>query len=1205
MFKSINRISFALSLGLFATFDATQINAITLADQPLFIGTTFKPNLMYILDDSSSMFSEVMPESLTIGPSNDVLVYPWAQLVYHNSSDSWINSNGLVAKPSDIYGKLVRSKLNTLYYDPSKLYKPWISTDGATEMLPADPVCALHNPMKTGVTPRFCRNLTTTVAATPVGNSTTFDSITRTWVICNSLACGGTNTNTGDVAYYPATYYTYSGSVTVSATNADLWDNSKYTEVRIDNLPIGEVYSSDGRGADRTDCATIAGVVTCTYDQEIKNFANWYTYYRSRILTARGGSGRAFSKLELESMRVGYAQLNKASTAIDGVNTTMIMQGVRSFTAAQRTTFLTALYNTNIPKDGSTGYTPLRTALEVAGKYYQRDDTKSPWADDPFLGQAASNHASCRNSNTLLMTDGYWNNGIAYSDAAGDADYTAGESVYNPKTLANENTYVPGPPFRDGASTTYSNTLADVAMQYWKTDLRKASGTDLSNDVRPNAKDPAFWQHMTTFTVGLGVDGTVVYPNAAIAAGTFPAWPNPGAASATNPEKADDLLHAAVNGRGEFFNARDPDTFANSLAEALKQIGAAAQVGNASAAAANSTSLNNESVVYQALFDSKDWSGQLVAKELNPDGSITPTPLWTSSIPATRNIFTNGAAGGLAFTVANFTLLTVTQQAALVTTDRLKWVRGEAISGMRTRTKMLGDIVNSDPAFAGRNNLRYDRLPAALGGTTYTTWYNANKKNRREVLYVGSNDGMLHAFNAHVPETPTDSVTAKTQGEELFAYVPSMIYDKFVALSSPTYTHRPLVDGPTYVSDAYFGGAWHSILVGTLGGGGRGIYVLDVTNPETTGVGPFGPSKVLFELDSTRYPELGNITGQAIIAPGKDNRWKIFIGNGHNSSNAALEKAYLAVIDIESEVTKEPVGSATNFTRFVATDATPLNGLSQPALLPDAQGRVAAAYAGDMQGNLWKFSSDTSGAWTNPIASSKPLFVARDKAASDATAKKQPITGSPTLGVNTLVTPARVMVYFGTGRYLTAGDAAAGTDVQSFYAIVDRGTAITGRESNFHVKSFTGTTTRTISNETTGSGASKTSNVNWLATPILNGWYIDFNAGERIITKPLLLFDRLIFPTLLPSSNSCNSGGSGWLMEMIGVGNDPLDYTVLDSSGNKKLDQAIVGRLTPVESGGKDGTIVIVGIKTDGGIESSLGKKLLINLGRLSWRELQ
>ena len=1191
---------------------AANTHAISLSQKPLFLTSGAEPNLMFVLDDSGSMQFEVTPEKYRIASlANTVFVFPIAHGYYGTNA-----YNTRVAAPGgrSVYGKLLRSRLNASYYDPSKRYDPWVASDGSI-MSNASPTCALHNPINTGTGEAKCRNLT-------VESTRQFNNTYSTWVACTSMTnCSANNTVSGNWTYYPATYYVYSGG------SGGEWDDDNYTEVKI--VSTVTTYSGHGRSSgNRTDCSTTNGVTVCSYEQEIQNFANWYTYYRSRVLTARAGIGRAFAQQQ-DDIRVGFGTINRRKTTVDGEVMDVIKTGVRKFNATNKRAFLDDLYS--VPMSGGT---PLPYALNAVGKYYERDDDAGPWGKEPGTDDETP-HVECRASYALLMSDGYWTETIT---SIGNADNTQGSVIQNhtPGAAVTSYRYQPGPPFADNQS----NSLADVAMTYWKKDLRG----DLKNRVKPNQIDPAFWQHMTTFTIGLGVEGNISpAPDVADAISNNRTinWPTL-VTSAEDGTKVDDMIHAAINGRGAFFSASEPDVFATRLAGLLQDINAR-ENNNAAAAAANSTSLNTGSIIYNALFDSSNWTGQLKATSLRADGSFGNV-LWSATIPnaASRNIYTFNGTVGRAFLWDN---LTSTQKSALkgsgsdaIGISRLNWVRGvndtvpNDPADLRSRLdslnnlKLLGDIVNSDPAYAGTNNMRYDRLPAALGGNAYTDYYNNVKKNRREMIYVGANDGMMHAFNARI-----DSADSIPSGREMFAYIPTQVISKFPNLASESYgkdnthLHQYMVDGPIYVSDAYINGEWRNILVGSLGAGGRGIYVLDVTNPDT-----FSASNVLFELTETQYPQLGFITGLPIIAPAKDNRWKIFLGNGYNSTAGGSPKAYLGVIDIEDEWSRAKNGSGSTRTQFIATDNVTESALSQPALLPDPNGYVVAAYAGDMRGNLWKFdlSGSTSSSWAASYGTT-PLFVA------SRSGVRQPITGSPTLGFNTELSPARVMVYFGTGRYVAANDNQPSTEIQSFYAVADKGNAIpaSSNRSTLHQKSIASTSTssrRQISGEVTGNYVSA---VNW---GTVDGWYLDFPANERITTKPLLLYDRLIFPTIIPSDDACESGGSGWLMELIAVGNSKLDYKLLGDNGNRFLDVAIFGQLTSLEGTsqagtsssvassnassassssagnecgaagtGSSGVVAVVGIQSDGTQLSNTGGRPCELFNRQSWRELE
>lgn len=1162
---------------------ATSTSALSLSQSPLFLVAGAEPNVMFVLDDSGSMNYEITPESYIEGVN-----------IVQTTGTSRIPD------PSNVYGMLTRSKLNATYYDPAKLYLPWVSSsDGVSLMANANTTCAAVSPGSS--TSTGCLKLTTQVTL----------SSTRK---CTS-AGNCSNQNSANVKYYPATYFYFNGTV------GGEWNSANYTKHEI--ISANAPFTGDGRDSSkRTDCNVVAGVVSCTFAQEIQNFANWYTYYHTRMLTAQAGIGRAFSQ-QKDDIRVGFGSINTTGSSIDGVSSDVIKTGVRVFDVERKKSFLTELY-AEVPS----GSTPLRKALDAIGTYYSRADNGGPWSKDP-ANRDSSPHAECRASYTFLMSDGYWNGDTPSSIGAQDS--VDGSTLYNQGTTGPSSyKYVAGAPF----SASQNDTLADVAMKYWKNDLRD----NLRNRVKPNTVDPAFWQHMTTYTIGLGVVGTLGTINVAdsILNSTSINWPTINT-SVDDGKKIDDMIHAAVNGHGDFFSAGEPDVFAESLAGLLRDINQR-EANNAAAAAANSTNLNTGSVVYNALFNSGDWSGELKATEINPNGTFGNN-LWTASIPSasSRKIYTFAGTSGVEFLWAN---LSTTQKNYLINgeTDaagqaRLGWIRGvndattNSTYALRNREKILGDIVNSDPAYAGTENLRYDRLSSDLGGSSYTTYYNNKKKSRREMLYVGANDGMLHGFNAKLTGTPA-------AGAEVFTYIPNQVFSNFANLTSRLYgqdnqhLHHYMVDGPVYVTDAYIGGQWRSILVGSLGAGGKGIYVLDVTDPDT-----FSAANVLFELSEANYPQLGNITGLPIIAPGMDNRWKIYIGNGYNATSASPSKAYLGIIDIADEINKAANPTASSRTKFIEATSTAETGvenaLAQPALLPDPTGRVVAAYAGDLRGNLWKFdlSGTTESSWKLAY-SGVPLFVAKDSSNN-----RQPITASPTLGFNTELTPARVMAYFGTGRYVATSDNQVSSYIQTIYAIADKGAPITTGITTLHQKTIASSSTsvkRVIDGEVTSSGGNA---VNWATA---DGWYMNFPANERITTKPLLLYDRLIFSTIIPSEDSCNSGGSGWLMELIAVGNTSLTYHLLGDNGNTYSDVAIFGQLTSLEgtlnrgnqtsssgssgssasssssgnecgagASGTSGTIAVVGIRSNGEQVSTTGGRPCELFNRQSWRQLE
>lgn len=627
-----------------------------------------------------------------------------------------------------------------------------------------------------------------------------------------------------------------------------------------------------------------------------------------------------------------------------------------------------------------------------------------------------------------------------------------------------------------------------------------------------------------------------------------------------------------------YFSVNNPALLEPRLKEMLGQ--AAKKEASATSVATNSTRLTEGSKVYQAIFNSEKWSGQLSILEIDSNNKLVETNVKTEAngattfaSPAQRNIYTarknsDGTIQRVAFQWAN---MTPTQKAFLqdggseaLGEARVNWLRGDR-SGegelLRTRELLLGDIVNSSPVISGRKNIRYQRL-AGDAGSAYSTYESP------ELLFVGANDGKLHAFN------PSNL-------NEVYAYVPNAIYNKLARVTSPNYgsggsLHQYLVDGPLFVGDAYLNNEWRTVLVGTFGAGARGLYALDVTD----GAAP----SIIFEFTEEDYPQLGYMLGQAQIAPLPDGTWAVVAGNGYHYSGS--QTSQLVIINLETKAV-----------RFINTDTG--KGLSEPALLPNINGLVEYAYAGDLEGNLWKFDLTESG---TVAYSSTPLFVAKDSSGN-----AQPISTMPTLGLNPLKNNA-VMVYFGTGKYFDIGDnVPTQYPVQSFYAIADTGSVVSytsaTRSNVLHEKTITQTdNTRTIGGERNTEEGVVTSAVNWTD---IYGWYLDFTPehGERVITKPQLIFDRLIFTTLIPTGDPCKAGGESWLMELVAVGNKNIAHRILDEEvGNTRRDQAVVSEMGV--GIGSEKNLLLPLCDVSGACDALLGEIESGARGRMSWKQL-
>jgi len=676
------------------------------------------------------------------------------------------------------------------------------------------------------------------------------------------------------------------------------------------------------------------------------------------------------------------------------------------------------------------------------------------------------------------------------------------------------------------------------------------------------------------------------------------------------------------------------------------------QASAASAVAANSSKLQLGTQVFQAVFNPTDWSGRLLAFALDSaTGVPATTPDWdggqvslnaSSVSPSHRVIITynKGVAGaapkGIPFSwpvdpaSPTTSELTAEQVAALRTnpltatvetapspysaaTDpgskRLLYLRGDGSNEgtgttnyRRRPTTKLGDIVNSNPNFVGAPSAGRPEASYATFAATY--------KNRKPVLYVGANDGMLHAFNACPPATITTRPTGcntgvTTPGAELLGYIPSKVFPNLSKLTARSYSHEYFVDGSPTAGDVQVGTAWKTVLVGGLNRGGQGIYALDITNPENF-TETNAASLVLWEFTDKDDPDLGFTFGTPVITKMANGKWAAILGGGYNNSQTSTDDAsetncasgtggtgtdaylpagcstsrtgYAYVFVIFMDGPSGPNGTwvqGTDYIKLSTADgsvATP-NGIASPfAADTNGDGLTDVIYAGDLNGNVWRFnvSSGTTTNWT-ATGSRLKLFTAKD-----ASGIAQPITA----GMEAALHPSGtgVILSFGTGKYLEASDISSATpptyQTQTLYGIWDKGdgTAVSGRNdlmqqllqpgvatnpvtnadgsisriTTAHEPNYAGTN-RTTPDETKWDGATVLADqINAVSTvqstPPQRGWYLDlFNGqtggsgggavtlpkGERMIYAPILRSGILIFSSLWPINNTCLGSTAG------------------------------------------------------------------------------
>lgn len=740
-------------------------------------------------------------------------------------------------------------------------------------------------------------------------------------------------------------------------------------------------------------------------------------------------------------------------------------------------------------------------------------------------------------------TYGSWTNGTpnpnnqcvatAQLPTAGLSTATASSPTFTGKTqntVTNQlTTQVAGTPtVTSVGSGGVANTLADVAAYYYGTDLRSTAlgnctgpiiapattPNDLCADTVPtNGVDTANWQHMTTFTVGLGVRGRMVFSPSyltdttgdytyvakgvtassstcswrdtlTVAGGTCN-WPVPGA---DLPETSDDLWHAAVNGRGNYFSATDPASLTNGLTSTLKAIVNTPRPGTAAAAATTNPRITKANdFQFSSYFETRYWVGELIRQTINlTDGSVpyfdplNPDPTaynWSAQVQlnaktyTARNIYTNVGGVLTPFTWANLTAaqkayfttpyistappqfpnvltglaqfcstgsLCISATAQSNTTVATGGAAGEALVNF-----LRGDRSNEEVSAALPDVTKFYRYRKAVLGDIVSaqpqwvgapsrsyadTNYSAFKTlwaNRTALVYSAANDGMLHAFRSDT-------------GDETWAYIPAFSLPRMYTLADKNYPdkHQYFVEGTPVIGDicakaptlTCADSEWQTILVGGMSGGGTGYYALDITNPASP--------KLLWEFTDAN---MGLTFGRPQITKLDDGRWVVMLTSGYNNcprtgvaatANCVLNGTGDGVgrLYILNAGTGTQVTGSPISTGFGSTGSP--SGLAQIAAHADANNVTTRVYAGDLWGNVWRFNVNTSATPAPQV--NLPFTKTLLAVLRDSTGNLQPVMDRPQI----TTVDGNPVVYVGTGRYLGASD--VGTNPKnSFYALRD------------------------------------------------------------------------------------------------------------------------------------------------------------------------
>lgn len=1121
------RFKLAGSLIALLAAQTTFAAATSISNFPLAGLTTLEPNLIFILDDSDSIDGELLfntyagalwwngtTKSFTDGSGNPLTPAnfipgnssgtPWFEYIYlfpnGNGNPSPVipttTTRGARRTPDDFYwyyGYYAVPPIpafawtrdyeyNPLYYNPFVTYGPWPNayinngvsgySQGNVSFSQANPTAALGDPSIPGSpTMNLTSTLTTTASnytfrmvqgMTIPGASisgiqarqltTAFNSYGAWAPVTTNLLIPNGKAYDVAIPYYPATYYVRDATCTSGPTCAVGPDGLALRQYQITSS--NNTYPS-GR----------------TYAAEIQNFANWYQYYRKRKFMVASAMGNVLA--QTYDLRAAIVTENNVQ---NNVTNAINMVDFNSTNPATNAQAILGVVDTNQSAIVSQQTAPAAAhyTLNFVGKQY--------------MNNSSIIQAGCQVNASMFVTDGY-------PDVAPYVPMPV-LPAYNRTTWGGTTPY----------TTTYANTIADIALYFYTTNLRPSFPTGLvptnSANVTVNP-DLNTNLHMSTYAFSLTSKGTIYGTGTPQATDPFanpPTWPGLAAYTDGAPALEDDMWHAALNSRAQMFNAQTfvatAGNFQSIIASIFSQASSGSSIGVSSP---NITSSNN--VAYVASYQSN--SGDLAAYSIDINtGIISTTKQWdaASLLDAknfnTRYIATFNGTNGIPFQWGS---LSTTMQNSLNSPSTppgpsdgqniLNYIRGDRsleTAVYRPRFHVLGDIVDANPAI----------VTGAVANYTdagYTTFSNS-VSSRTPMIYQGANDGMLHAFNL-------------STGQEAWAYIPGVVVSNLNALAGRTYSHRFYVDGTPTVGDVTdSSNNWHTILVGGLRAGGSGFYALDITDPSAASDSSVA-SKVLWEFPNNSTPtnvknNIGLSFGQPVIVKTAAAGWVVLLTSGYNNINGD-GKGHLFVLNAMT-------GSLIADILTTSGSSSSPSGLAQISAFaknPSTNALIDYAYGGDLNGNVWRF--DLSG--TNTSSWNVKLLATL----VDGSGTAQPITTAPELWQN----GAYRMVYVGTGQLLGSSDLTSNA-TQTMYGLVDNMTnapTISPLRSNLVQRTISG---NTISN---------TPPVNYATN---RGWYFDLKqAGERVTVDPIFALGTLVFNTNYPDADSCSAQGYEYVVD--------------------------------------------------------------------------
>lgn len=639
----------------------------------------------------------------------------------------------------------------------------------------------------------------------------------------------------------------------------------------------------------------------------------------------------------------------------------------------------------------------------------------------------------------------------------------------------------------------------DIAKFAFDIDMR-STGTDAAGKSWNAVDFPR--QNMNTYTVGFAADN-------------------------------DMLSDAASYGQGRYYQATDSSGLNAALSSALSDI--TSKAGSGGAGVASSSTLSSGSSFYQTTYDPKDWRGTIRSFGFTSTGTVnTSAAQWstdTTIVPAATaptfqswNTASNApiALAFGSFSPAQQTTLNQGLPTGITGNDLVEWSKGTNKAGLKVRSVLLGDIINSPLVLASPSDKTASDL---TGDSSYTNYLTTKAANMNTSLVVNANDGFVNVINS-------------ANGTRRYAYMPSSVLPSLRLIADTNYvngvSHKFLVDGQVGVFDAQAGTTWKTMAIGGTGAGGKTFYGLQLFDASAGNV-----IRALWEVSApvtantaNAFNDLGYAYARPEVARLANGRWATFIANGYGSNSGVAALYVLDALD----------GS---LIRKIVIDSTETsNGLSSVKLRVNSSNVVQAVYGGDLKGRMWKFdlSATAPESWGVAFAG-KPLFTAPGGAT-------QPITVQPLLADNP---QGGKQVFFGTGKFNETADK-TNKDLQAFYSIWDaEGGAGQITVSSLQAQAITGSFSGS-------SGQFLTTSQNETTYPGEKGWYLPlvYNnvlTGERVINQASLVLGRVVFTTAsVDTTDPCSSFGTGRLVELDAFNGKMLNYAVIDTNGDRLVD---------------------------------------------------